>query len=74
MTMGDDEDDVAEDLPPREFMDEEQAREDPTVDDEEGEQEPHADLPEGARAADYVKEREDGGEETPPAERGQRRG
>jgi hypothetical protein len=49
-----------------------EAREDPSVDDEEAEEPRHTDLPEGARAEDY--EQQDGGEETPAAERGQRRG
>jgi hypothetical protein len=57
-----------------EFLGPEQAREDPRVDDEEQEERPHSDLPEGTRAADYEAEEQDGGEETPPAERGQREG
>jgi hypothetical protein len=64
-----------EEMSAEEFLGPEQAREDPRVDDEEQEEQPHTDLPEGTRAADYeAQEGQDGGEETPPAERGQREG
>jgi hypothetical protein len=63
-----------EEMSAEECLGPEQAREDPRVDDEEQEEQPHTDLPEGTRAADYEAEEQDGGEETPPAERGQREG
>jgi hypothetical protein len=59
-------------LPADEFLGPDEAREDPSIDDEEAEEPRHTDLPEGARAEDY--EQQDGGEETPAFERGQRQG